>query len=253
MDAAAVLARLRPMANPRNVQGMARFGINTSNTLGISLWDLRKVAKSLGTDHELATQLWNSGVHEARMLAAFVDDPRRVTVGQMDSWVLDFNSWDVCDTATTDLFHRTPFAHAKAIEWSRAPEEFVKRAGFAMMAGIAWHDKAAKDADFLPFLDAIERDASDDRNFVRKAVNWALRNIGKRNLSLNRKAIATARRIQKIDSRAARWISLDALRELTGAAVQRRLGKAGPRGRQTGGPRKHGVRRGRQTSRRRGR
>lgn len=227
VDPDAVLARLRSMANPKNVQGMARFGITTTNTLGISLWDLRKVAKALGTDHQLALDLWNSEIHEARMLAAFVDDPREVTPAQMDAWVHDFDSWDVCDTVTTDLSHRTRFAHAKAVQWSRAPEEFVKRAGFATMAGIAWHDKDAKDADFAKFLQAIERGATDERNFVRKAVSWALRNIGKRNLVLNRQAVATARRIKKLESRAARWIASDALRELTGDAVRKRLREHG--------------------------
>jgi len=192
VDANAVLARLRSMANPINVEGMARFGIKTTNTLGISLWDLRKVAKDIGTDHELAIALWKSGIHEARMLAAFVDDPGQVTEEQMDAWVLDFESWDVCDTVTTDLFYRTTFARRKALQWSRSQPEFVKRAGFAMMAGIAWHAKGAEDATFLPFLDAIVRGATDDRNYVRKAVSWALRNIGKRNLALNRRAVATA-------------------------------------------------------------
>lgn len=218
-----VLGRLRSMANPKNIEGMARFGIKTTNTLGISLWDIRKLAKGIEKDHALALDLWKSGVREARMLAAFVDDPREVTAAQMDAWVKDFDSWDVCDTVTTDLFYRTPFARAKALGWSQASEEFVKRAGFATMAGVAWHDRDASDAAFLPFLKAIEQESTDDRNFVRKAVSWALRNIGKRNLSLNRKAIATARRIQRIDSRAARWIASDAIRELTGDAVQRRL------------------------------
>ncbi len=228
MDADVVLARLRSLANAKNVEGMSRFGIATTDALGISLWDLRKLAKDIGTDHSLALDLWDSRVHEARILAALVDDPLRVTEAQMDVWVRDFDSWDVCDTVTTDLFHRTPFARAKAVQWSRAPEEFVKRAGFATMAGIAWHDKEAEDAAFLPFLGAIAREATDDRNFVRKAVSWALRNIGKRNPALNRKAVATARRIRTIDSRAARWIASDALRELTGDAVQRRL-KGGER------------------------
>ena len=230
MDADSVLARLRSMASRKNVEGMARFGIRTTNTLGISLWDLRKVAKEIGTDHSLALTLWNSGIHEARMLASFVDDPARVTEVQMDAWVRDIDPWDVCDTVTTDLFYRTPFAREKAFQWSRTRQEFVKRAGFAMIAGIAWHDKGAEDAAFLPFLDAIAREATDDRNFVRKAVNWALRNIGKRNPALNRKAVATAKRIQKIDSRAARWIASDALRELTGEAVQRSVRVRAPGG-----------------------
>lgn len=243
-----VLARLRSMANPENVAGMARFGITTTNTLGISLWDLRKVAKEIGTDHSLALDLWKSGVHEARMLAAFVDDPLHVTEAQMDAWVHDFDSWDLCDTVTTDLFYRTPFARRKAIEWSGMPEQFVKRAGFAMMAGLAWHDKDAEDSVFPPFLDAAIRAATDDRNYVRKAVSWALRNIGKRNAALNRMAVATARRIQKIDSRAARWIASDVLRELTSDAVKRRLKKDQRRKRPGAQPLDQGRRRRRRTS-----
>ena len=229
MDADAVLTRLRSMADPRNVEGMARFGINPKDTLGISVWDLRKVAKDIGRDHGLALALWKTGVHEARLLAAFVDEPAKVTAAQMDAWARDFDSWDVCDQACTDLFHLTRFAPAKAVAWSRRPEEFVKRGGFAIMAGIAWHSKDANDAKFAPFLAAIRRESTDDRNYVKKAVSWALRNIGKRNLALNRKAVATARAIQKIDSRAARWIASDALRELMGEAVQRRLRQKRPR------------------------
>jgi 3-methyladenine DNA glycosylase AlkD len=223
MDAERVLSRLRSIANPTNVEGMARFGIKGANVLGISLWDLRRIAKDLGTDHALALDLWASGVHEARMLAAFVEEPAQVTEAQLDAWVRDLDSWDLCDTLTTDLVVRTPFAARKALEWCRAADEFVKRAGFATIAGIAWHDKVARDAQFVPFMRAIVKGSTDDRNFVRKAVSWALRNIGKRNLSLNRAAIATARRIRKIDSRTSRWIASDALRELEGDAVQRRL------------------------------
>lgn len=240
------------MANPKNVEGMARFGISTQSTLGISLWDLRKIAKDLGTDHGLAIQLWSSGVHEARMLAAFVDDPAQVTEAQMDAWVRDFDSWDVCDTVTTDLFYRTPFARAKAIEWSRASKEFVKRAGFATMAGIAWHDKDASDSTFTPFFGAIVKAATDDRNYVRKGVSWALRNIGKRNLALNRKAIEAARRIRTIDARAARWIASDALRELTGDAVQRRLRAAGRKGTGSSRPAARTHRKRRKVANRRG-
>ena len=229
MDADAVLARLRAMANPKNVEGMARFGINPKDTLGISVWDLRKLAKEIGRDHRLALAVWDSGIHEARLLAAFVDEPEKVTAAQMDAWARDFDSWDVCDQACTDLFDQTRFAPAKAVAWSRRPEEFVKRGGFALMAGIAWHDKDAKDAAFAPFLEAIRREATDDRNYVKKAVSWALRNIGKRNLALNRKAVATASAIQKIDSKAARWIASDALRKLTGEAVQKRLREKRPR------------------------
>lgn len=218
-----ILARLRDNANPKNVAGMARFGINPLNTLGVSIPTLRKMAKDIGTDHALALDLWKSGIHEARILASMIDDPARVTNAQIERWVKDFDSWDVCDQVCMNLFERTPFAYRKAVEWSERKGEFVRRAGFALMACLAWHDKEAKDAAFLKFMPAIKRGATDDRNYVRKAVNWALRNIGKRNRALNCVAIQTAREIQQMDSKAARWIASDALRELTSTQVQTKL------------------------------
>jgi len=218
-----ILAQLKQLKNPANVAGMARFGINPKNTLGISIPTLRKMAKEIGTDHDLALDLWQSGIHEARILASMIDDPARVTRAQIERWVKDFDSWDVCDQVCMNLFERTPFAYRQAIEWSKRKEEFVRRAGFALMACLAWHDKEAKDAAFLKFMPAIKRGATDDRNFVRKAVNWALRNIGKRNRALNRAAIQTAREIQRLDSKTARWVANDALRELTSSRVQTKL------------------------------
>ncbi len=220
-----VLAQLKRLRNPANVAGMARFGINPKNTLGISIPTLRKMAKEIGTDHDLALDLWRSGLHEARILASMIDDPARVTRAQIECWVKDFDSWDVCDQVCMNLFERTPLAYRQAIEWSKREEEFVRRAGFALMACLAWQDKEAKDAAFLKFIPAIKRCATDERNYVRKAVNWALRNIGKRNRALNRAAIQTAREIQRLDSRAARWIANDALRELTSAKVKQRLAR----------------------------
>ncbi len=208
-----MLARLKNLANPHNVEGMARFGINPQGTLGVSVKDLRLLARGVH-DHDLALGLWQSGFHEARILAALVDDPRMVTEAQMDAWVLDFDSWDVCDQACTILFDKTTFVPAKAKEWAARPEEFVKRAGFALMAGLAWHNKQAPDSLYLEFLPIIQRESTDKRNFVKKAVNWALRQIGKRNPSLCAAAVATARAIQQLDSPAARWIASDALREL---------------------------------------
>ncbi len=202
------------MSNPINVEGMARFGINPRNTLGVSIPQLRQIARHAGKDHRLARELWASGIHEARILAAMVDVPEQVTDTQMERWVGDFDSWDVCDQVCSNLFDKTQSAHRKAAQWSRRDEEFVKRAGFALMAALAVHDKTASDAAFLKFLPLIRRAATDDRNFVKKAVNWALRQVGKRNRALNRAAIAAAREIQRIDSRAARWIAADALREL---------------------------------------
>ena len=219
----AVLARLTSLANPANVAGMARYGINPTNTLGVSVPLLRAMAKEIGKDHALALELWESGIHDARSLAGLIDDPVLVSEEQMERWVRDFDSWDVCDGVCSNLFDKTPFAYAKAIAWSSRREEFVKRAGFVLMAALAVHDKKAPAASFRKFLPIIEREATDERNFVRKAVNWALRQIGKRSPELNRSAVASARRIRSIDSKAARWIAADALRELESEAVQDRL------------------------------
>ena len=214
MQVKEILTHLKSLHNPRNVAGMTQFGINPRNTLGVSIPTLRKIARQAGKDHRLAQELWASGIHEARILAAMVDDPARVTEAQMERWVKDFDSWDVCDQVCSNLFDKTKFAHRKAVEWSRRDEEFVKRAGFVLMAALAVHDKSAPDAAFIKFLPLIQRGATDERNFVKKAVNWALRQIGKRNRALNRAASATAREIQRIDSKSARWIAADALREL---------------------------------------
>lgn len=211
-----VLAHLRSIGREVNRQGMARFGINTANALGISVVELRKIARRYRRNHRLALDLWKSGVHEARILASIIDDPRQVTERQADAWVRAFDSWDVCDQCCSNLFSRTGFGSAKAMEWSCRDEEFVKRAGFVLMAALAVHDRKAPDEQFLPFLQRIREESSDNRNFVRKAVNWALRQIGKRNPFLHAAATATAREIAAIDSKAARWIAADALRELAG-------------------------------------
>jgi 3-methyladenine DNA glycosylase AlkD len=218
-----VLVRLRALGSERDRQGMARYGINTTQAYGVSIYKLRPLAKEIGTDHRLALALWRTGVHEARMLAVFIDDPARVTGTQMERWAKGFDSWDLCDQVSTSLFDQTALAWTKAVEWSRRPEEFVRRAGFAMMAGLAVHDKAAADAAFLDLLPAIAAAAGDDRNFVKKAVNWALRNIGKRNLRLNRAALAACKTIAAQGTRSARWIAADARRELESPKVQARL------------------------------
>jgi len=204
---------------------MARFGINPKSTYGVSVPNLRKMAKEIGRDHPLAQQFWDSGIHEARILASMIDDPNQVTKEQMDAWIKDFDSWDVCDQCCMNLFDKTPMAWGKAVEWTKREKEFEKRAGFVLMACLAWHDKEAPDKKFLAFLPAIKREADDHRNYVKKAVNWALRNIGKRNVNLNRKAIETAKEVQKMDPRSAKWIASDAIRELTSEAVQERLQK----------------------------
>ena len=217
-----VLTRLKRLANSENVAGMARFGINSKGTLGISIPTLRRLAREIGRDHELALRLWKSGFHEARILAGFVADPAKLTEALAERWVNDFDSWDVCDQVAA-LLEQVPFTRKKIRQWAASDREFVKRAAFAMIAGLAVHDKAAADAQFEPFLRLIRRASTDNRNFVKKAVNWALRSIGKRNRRLNLQAAAVAREIGRIDSPAARWIAADALRELRSAAVRRRL------------------------------
>jgi 3-methyladenine DNA glycosylase AlkD len=232
----AILDELRGLGSENDRAGMARYGINVEDAFGVSVYELRRMAKRLGTDHDLALSLWATGNHEARLLACFVDDPAAVTEEQLEAWAADFNSWDICDQATTSLFDQTRLAWPKAIEWAGREEEWVKRGGFALMAGLAVHDKSAADRAFLELLPLIEREASDDRNFVRKAVNWALRNIGKRNLALNAAAIACAERIRASandtagaergggpGARSARWVATDALRELASDKVRARL------------------------------
>lgn len=213
-SAADILRLLKTHANPRNVEGMARYGINTRNTLGVTIPFLRSLARAHRRQHDLALALWRSDVHEARILASLVDDPARVTPAQMESWIADVDSWDLCDQVCNNLFRSTAHARAKALAWSRRKPEYVRRAGFVLMATLAVHDKAARDADFDAFFSAIRRGARDERNFVRKAVNWALRQIGKRNPALRRKAIALGRELAGRNSAAARWIAKDALREL---------------------------------------
>ena len=225
MGYAEVMAELDAMADPEAAKGMAYFGVRAKAPLGISMPRLRALARRAGRDHGLAARLWATGIHEARILAGLVDVPAEVTQRQMDAWVRDFDSWDVCDQVCMSLFDRTPWAHEKAVEWAGREEEYVRRAGFAMMATLAVHDKKAPDARFEAFLPVIERHAGDDRNFVRKAVNWALRQIGKRNPALNREAIAAGERIRAQGSRAARWVAADALRELKSEAVQARLAR----------------------------
>jgi len=202
---------------------MARFGIDTKDAFGVPIPKLRALAKTIGKDHALAQVLWDSRIHEARILAALIDVPVLVTEKQMGRWVKDFNSWDVCDQVCGNLFDRTTFAHGKALEWAERKEEFVKRAGYVLMAGIAVHDKKAKDGDFEKFFSAIIKGSTDERNFVRKAVNWALRQIGKRNLVLNKRAIAVAKKVKAIDAKSARWIAADTLRELTSENIQKHI------------------------------
>jgi 3-methyladenine DNA glycosylase AlkD len=215
MTAPEILAALRLRTNPDNLAGMARYGINTERALGVPVYELRAMAKGIGRDHKLAAKLWTSGVHEARILATIIDDPKQVTRRQMDSWAREFDSWDVCDQACQNLFRYTPYAWEMSVKWAQSRSQFVRRAGFAMMAGLAGKDKEARDQEFVALFPLLAAAAIDERNMVKKALNWALRAIGKRNPNLRKKAIATAWKIYAMDSKSARWIANDALRELT--------------------------------------
>jgi 3-methyladenine DNA glycosylase AlkD len=224
MKAVDIIARLKSLANSANVAGMARYGINPEGELlGVSMPRLRAMAKEIGKDHDLALFLWDCGIHEARILASLVDNHREVLPEQMEEWASSFDSWDVCDQVCSNLFQKTPYALRKAIDWAKREETFVKRAGFVLMARIAIADKKAPDELFEQFYPLIMSESGDDRPMVRKAVNWAIRQIGKSNLNLNRRAVELSREIRLSGTKAGRWIAADALRELTGSAVQDRL------------------------------
>jgi 3-methyladenine DNA glycosylase AlkD len=218
-----VLARLVAQGDPAAVAGMARFGITAPLAYGVSVPALRALAHEIGRDHDIARALWATGVFEARLLAAMVAEPARVDEALLEGWALDFDNWAVCDGVCTDLFGRTPWAYDKAVAWSARREEYVKRAGFVLMARLAVTDKTAPDAHFEAFLPIVVREAGDSRPIVRKAINWALRQIGKRNLVLNARAIEVARALHGQPTRGPHWIATDALRELTSARVQARL------------------------------
>jgi len=212
---APVLDTLRSLADPSVVESMDRFAVRPATIrLGVSIPSLRRLARRIGHDHAMAEALWQSGFHEAQILATLIDEPAAVTEEQMERWVVSLDSWNICDACCQDLFRKTPFANQKVYEWSTRPEEFVKRAAFALVAELARHDKTSNDAVFLAYLPIIEREADDDRNFVKKGVNWALREIGKRNAALREAAIASCLRLRERQSSSARWIVSDALREL---------------------------------------
>jgi len=218
-----LLWELQETANPANLAGMARYGINTQFALGISLPFLRNLAKRTGKHSELAGLLWQSGVHEARILAGLIANPCEFSQESMEQWVKDFNSWDLCDQVCNNLFAKTPYAAKKAIEWCRRPEEFVRRAGFVIIAALAVHNRQLSDQQFREFFPLLLEAANDERNYVKKAVNWSLRQMGKRNLSLHEAAISLAGQIRAIPSKAARWIAADALCELSREAVIKRV------------------------------
>jgi 3-methyladenine DNA glycosylase AlkD len=227
-----LIAHLHTLANPHNVAGMARFGIRpTTPILGISVTTLRKIAREVRRewgrgvkgDHALAADLWASGIHEARTLASMLDDPAQVTPAQMDAWIADFDTWDICDQVCMNLFDKTPYAYAKVAEWCAREREFEKRAGFALMAVLVVRAKKADAAKFEPFFDLIEQGAMDDRNFVKKAVNWALRQIGKGQPALYPRALALAEKLAASEVKSARWIGRDAVRELTDPETLKRM------------------------------
>ena len=220
-----IIKKLKSLSNPEAVKGMAGFGINPKNVLGVSIPNLRMIAKEAGKNHGLARQLWASGIHEARLLASFVGESDKLTEKQIEKWVKGIDSRDICDQCCSNLFDKTRFAWKKAVEWTKRDEEFVKRAGFVLMACLSVHDKKAADEEFERFFPIIKKHANDERNFVKKAVNWALRQIGKRNIALNKKAIKIAKEIHKMDSNAAKWIANDALCELTNEKTIERLKK----------------------------
>ena len=220
-----VLNKLKAKARPDQLEGMARYAIVGEGRLGVSVPEMRKLAKEIGKDHKLALELWKSGIPEARIVAGMIGEPEKMTEPQMENWVKDLNSWDVCDQVCMNLFEKSPLAIKKIHDWSEREEEFVKRAAYALIACLAWHDKTADDEVFIQFLPVIRRGATDERNFVKKAVNWALRNIGKRSPNLNEITLKVAKEIQQMDSKSARWIASDAIRELKSEGVQQRLKK----------------------------
>ncbi len=218
-----IITELVKLSNPEDIKGMARFGIKPHKIYGVRIPELRKISKKAGKNHQLAKELWEADYRETKILACMIEDSELVTGKQMDNWALKFDDWEICDQCCMNLFIKTSFANTKIFEWSNHEEEFVKRAAFTLIAVLAVHDKEAPDAKFEQFFPIIINEATDNRNYVKKAVNWALRHIGKRNMELNKKAISIAEKIYTIDSKSARWIATDALRELKSEKVQNRL------------------------------
>lgn len=218
-----LLAALKALGKPENLEGMRHFGMAGETRLGIPIPELRRLAKEHGKDHSMALNLWHSGIPEARILASMIENPQEVSAYQVEEWVTGFESWDVCDQVCMNLFEKVPSAVGSIPTWAEREEEFVRRASFSLMACLAWHDKKTSNKSFIDYFSLIKQAATDERNFVKKAVNWALRNIGKRNPILNQAAISLAEDLQKMDSKSARWIAADALRELHSEAVQKRV------------------------------
>ncbi|MHA1917333.1 MAG: DNA alkylation repair protein [Candidatus Ranarchaeia archaeon] len=223
MDYDAVISRLKKYANPKAVEGMRRFGIKAGEVLGVSIPNIRKIAKEIGVDHELAVKLWSSSCREYRILSCMIDDAKLVSELQLERMVSDFDSWEVCDQCCTNLLKDLDSPHQRAIKWSKKEEEFAKRAGYALMAVLAVHDKKSSDNVFEGFFKDIIRGSTDERNFVKKAVNWAIRQIGKKNMSLNQKCIKLSEELLELDSKSAKWIAKDAIKELTDEKILKRI------------------------------
>ncbi len=224
LTALAILKELHAIASPATAAGKSRWNITAAQVIGVSIPDLRRMAKKIGKNHALALELWDSGINEVRILCSMIDDPSLVSSTQMDSWAADFDSWDVCDQVCSNLFDKTKYPYKKIVQWSKDKREFVRRSAFTLMAALAVHDKKAEDAAFISFFPLIEKYADDDRNFVKKAVNWALRQIGKRNATLHLLAMKCAKRLIDREEPSARWIGRDALRELQSDVVCKRVG-----------------------------
>ena len=220
-----VLKKLKARARPDQLDGMAKFGLTGKNRLGVAVPEMRKIAKEAGRDHKLALALWKTKIPDAMMVASMVDIPEQVTETQMETWVRDFNAWDVCDQVCSNLFDRTELAWKKVLDWSEREEEFVRRAAYTLIACLSIHDKKSPDERFIQLIPVTKKGATDDRNLVKKGVSWALRNMGKRNHNLHRVALKTAEEIRKMDSKPAKWIASDTIRDLKSEAVKRRLAR----------------------------
>ena len=227
MEIEGIIDRLKALGDPKAVEGMARFGITAKSVYGVSIPHLRGMSKEIGTNQRLALKLWKIENRETRVLASMIADPQQVTEDQMEEWAADFDSWEVCDQCIMNCFSWTPYAYKKANEWAEREEEFVRRAGLVLMARLAVSDKKAEDEALTRFFPKIEAGAADERIPVKKAVSWALRQIGKRNMALNAAAIKLGEKMRKSDAPSARWIASDALRELRSQAVLDRLKKKG--------------------------
>ena len=222
-----ILEEFEKNKNPENIAGMQRFGIDPEKVYGLKIPFLRKMARKIKKNHELALQLWELGFRETMILASIIDDPSLTTENQIEKWIMSpyYTYWEVVDQTCMNLLYLTDFAYTKVIDWSKREEEFVKRTAFSLIAVLAWKDKQAEDNKLETFLPIIKRESIDERNNVKKAVNWALRQIGKRNSNLNSKALRTAKQILDINSKSAKWIAKDAIKELESDAVQERLKK----------------------------